>query len=276
MTAPELSAVGEIAREGDPDRFLAALFAPPEARERLFALIAFNLELAKIPATVSEPILGEIRLQWWSEAIERLLSSGEAEGHEILLALAAAHRERPLGGEALRTMIAARRVALSDDLEGDPERIDAFVAGTAGALAQAGVGALGGDERAREVAAAAGFAEGAGRLIAALPAIIVAGGAPLPAEGKVDMNALREGRAPDNLIAAVRDLAVRGTEKLAAARARRREIPRAARPPLYAVHVVEPTLRAASQGNFDPFVAQGRSPFRARAEMLARAVTGRF
>ena len=63
--------VRRIARSGDPDRSLAALFAPREARADLFALIALNVELARIAEIVTEPGLGIIRLQWWREAIDR-------------------------------------------------------------------------------------------------------------------------------------------------------------------------------------------------------------
>ncbi len=65
----ELSACGRIVRENDPDRFFCTLFAPPAKREALFALYAFNHELARVAESVSEPMLGEIRLQWWREAL---------------------------------------------------------------------------------------------------------------------------------------------------------------------------------------------------------------
>ena len=62
---------GRIARKADPDRAIAALFAPPDTRDDLFALFAFNAELARIADQVTEPGLGAIRLQWWREGIER-------------------------------------------------------------------------------------------------------------------------------------------------------------------------------------------------------------
>ena len=63
--------VRRIARSGDPDRALAALFAPRETRADLLALYAFNVELARIAEQVTEPELGAIRLQWWREALAR-------------------------------------------------------------------------------------------------------------------------------------------------------------------------------------------------------------
>ena len=68
-----LSYCGQEVRKYDKDRFLTALFAPADRREALFALYAFNLEIAKTREVVTEPVLGQIRLQWWYDAIVRSL-----------------------------------------------------------------------------------------------------------------------------------------------------------------------------------------------------------
>jgi len=59
-----------LVRRHDPDRFLTALFAPPDQRDDLLALYAFNHELARAREVVSEPPLALIRLQWWREVVE--------------------------------------------------------------------------------------------------------------------------------------------------------------------------------------------------------------
>jgi DNA-binding GntR family transcriptional regulator len=58
----------ELVREGDKDRFLATLFAPQKYRRALYALYAFNLEMARVRELAREPMPGELRLQWWREA----------------------------------------------------------------------------------------------------------------------------------------------------------------------------------------------------------------
>ena len=83
--------VRQIARTGDPDRTLAALFAPRDARTDLLTLCAFNVELARIAEQVSEPELGAIRLQWWRDAVERA-DGGEVTGHPVADALCATLR----------------------------------------------------------------------------------------------------------------------------------------------------------------------------------------
>src|SRR6476659_7007587 len=63
-------AIAALVRRHDPDRFLTALFAPPEKRNALLTLYAFNHELARAREVVSEPPLALIRLQWWREVVE--------------------------------------------------------------------------------------------------------------------------------------------------------------------------------------------------------------
>ena len=65
-----LSPLGELVRRHDRDRYQTALFAPADRREALFALYAFNYEIARVRESVTQPMLGQIRLQWWREVID--------------------------------------------------------------------------------------------------------------------------------------------------------------------------------------------------------------
>ena len=60
----------EIVRQYDKDRYLSALLAPGQYRPGLMALYAFNSEIARIRELVSEPLPGEVRLQWWRDLLE--------------------------------------------------------------------------------------------------------------------------------------------------------------------------------------------------------------
>ncbi|MFN3614649.1 MAG: squalene/phytoene synthase family protein, partial [Rubrimonas sp.] len=88
---PQLSPCAQIVRRGDPDRFLAAMTAPPALRERLFALYAFNIEAARA-TQLSEPMLGHIRLQWWREVLDAAFGGAEPRRHDVAQALTAAIR----------------------------------------------------------------------------------------------------------------------------------------------------------------------------------------
>ena len=76
----------ELVRSEDKDRWLTALFVPEERRPLIHALYAFNAELARVRDQVSQPMLGEIRLQWWDDAVAQLsvhMRSGVQHGAEV-------------------------------------------------------------------------------------------------------------------------------------------------------------------------------------------------
>ena len=58
-----------VVRAEDPDRYFATLFAPASVRDGLFSLYAFNLEIARIRQMISEPLPGEVRMQWWRDLL---------------------------------------------------------------------------------------------------------------------------------------------------------------------------------------------------------------
>ncbi|MBY0330364.1 MAG: squalene/phytoene synthase family protein, partial [Acetobacteraceae bacterium] len=80
---PPLSPPAAIARAEDPDRFLCALFAPAARREALFALIAFNHELARARAAARTPLIALMRLQWWRDAVRDAAAGKPARRHEV-------------------------------------------------------------------------------------------------------------------------------------------------------------------------------------------------
>lgn len=75
--------VTQRVKQADTDRVRSAYFAEEEARQRLMLLYAFHLELAKVPELVSEPMIGQIRYQWWREAISEIYESDSVRKHEI-------------------------------------------------------------------------------------------------------------------------------------------------------------------------------------------------
>ena len=63
------SPLAALVRRHDRDRYQTALFAPADRREAIFALYAFNYEIARVREIVTQPMLGQIRLQWWREIV---------------------------------------------------------------------------------------------------------------------------------------------------------------------------------------------------------------
>lgn len=106
--ADQLSYCGELVRNLDHDRFLTALFAAEPAREYLFVLYAFNLEVARIRDMVSEPLLGEIRLQWWREGIDAIYAGQGVRAHPVLQGLDVTIQQCGLPRMPFDTLIDAR------------------------------------------------------------------------------------------------------------------------------------------------------------------------
>lgn len=125
MNAEELEHVADSVRRNDNDRFLTALFAPADKRPALYALYAFNIEIARIAETVSEPLIGRIRLQWWRDALEAIFAGRPAPRHAVAEALADAVRGSGLSRDRFMRAIDGRE----RDLEPDPpETLDDLIA----------------------------------------------------------------------------------------------------------------------------------------------------
>jgi phytoene synthase len=174
--------VRAIARAGDPDRALSALFAPRDVRPDLFALYSLNVELARIAEQVSEPDLGAIKLQWWREAIDRA-TSGETTGHPVADAFGDVMRRRALPADRVASLIDARGFDIAPRIMPDRASLEAYLRDTAGMLFALSAAILGGGGGGVEPAAqAAGLAFGLTGLMRALPIHAASGRLYLPAD----------------------------------------------------------------------------------------------
>jgi 15-cis-phytoene synthase len=174
--------VAAAARAGEPDRYLAALLAPPRERDALLALAAFAAELARIPhRAVREPMMGEIRLEWWRTALAS--ADGDSAGHSVADAMRTAIRRHRLPAALIDGMIDARVLELSPAPFADDGAVQDFLWRTEGALfALAGrVVGLKADGQAEEACRAAGRAYGLARLLLGLPRSLSLGRVPLAA-----------------------------------------------------------------------------------------------
>src|SRR5262245_33397601 len=102
-----------LVRQADRDRFLASLFAPADRRPDLFAIYAFNVEIAGVREVAREPLPGEMRLQWWRDVLDGS-RPGEARDHPVAAALGEATARRGLPVDTLLDLIEARTFDLYD------------------------------------------------------------------------------------------------------------------------------------------------------------------
>ena len=193
-----LEACAEIVQRGDPDRFAAVMAAPTAARARLFPLYAFNLEVARAPWVSKEPIIGEMRLQWWRDVV----AEPAPRAHEVAGPFHALIQEAALPLAVIDRLIEARIHDVYGEPFADVAAFDAYLDDTAGGLMWLAAKACGGTDE--SAARALGWAMGLANYLRAVPELEARGRQPLP-----------DGRAE-----AVQALAKDGLQRLATAKGR--------------------------------------------------------
>lgn len=162
----------DLARARDFRTYAASLFISPAARRAWIALAAFNAEVAHVRDHVSQPLPGEIRLQWWRDVLtgEGQGSRGEAEANPVAAELLRAIALHDLPIEALVRLIDAHVFDVYDDPMPDMAALEAHCRDTAAALYTLRAKVLGvtSPDVAR-IAEHAGIAEGLTDVMLALP-----------------------------------------------------------------------------------------------------------
>ncbi len=243
---------------GDPDRFLALMAAPPGARPLLLPLYAFNLEVARAPFVTPEPMIAEMRLQWWRDVLAELAEGKPPRAHEVAGPLAAIPN---LPHALLDDLVEARRWDIGRDPFPDPATLVRHLDRTAGHLMWAAALALGAPAEAEPAVRDYATAAGLSTWFRAVPGYCALGRAPLPNSDPQ----------------AVADLARQGQRWLARARAARASVPRPVLPALLPGWQAAPLLLLAAR---DPdAVTDGRlalSEFGRKGRLLLQSVTGRW
>ena len=119
----DISYCGAFVKEHDPDRFFLSMLCASEHRPALWALFAFNYEIAKTRDVVSETQLGLIRLQWWRDALEGIYERGDVLEHQVLEPLSRAIKAYDLPKELFDKLIYAREFDLEDVLPSSLEGV---------------------------------------------------------------------------------------------------------------------------------------------------------
>lgn len=128
-----VDACAALVAKGDPDRFAAVLAAPPDARARLLPLYAFNLEVARAPWVTAEPMIAEMRLQWWRDVLESA-ASGAARAHEVAGPLHDLILQADLPIAVLDRLVAARRWDVWSEPFDGPAAFETYLDDTGGGL----------------------------------------------------------------------------------------------------------------------------------------------
>ncbi|MFK7938016.1 MAG: phytoene/squalene synthase family protein [Roseovarius sp.] len=259
MNSDDLNACADLVRRADPERFLAAMAAPVAARPVLFVLYAFNAEVARAPWVTAEPMIAEMRLQWWRDVLEEIRYGGPVRRHEVATPLAEILDETATA--LLDDLILARRWDIYRDPFEDPAAFDAYLTQTAGHLMWSAARALDAQPESKAALLDMGYAQGLAGFLRAIPALEAAGRVPL-VDGRAD---------------AVQALAHTGLTRLANSSAARRALPKSARAALLPAWNSKAILQRAA--HTPARVIQGAldiSPMRSRLLLMLRATRDRF
>ncbi|MGL4415534.1 squalene/phytoene synthase family protein [Roseinatronobacter monicus] len=253
--------LAEKLRIGDPDRYAATLAAPEDVREQLWPLYAFNLEIARAPWMTAEPMIAEMRLQFWADVLDEIAEGKAPRAHEVASPLAEVWRAADLPLALGHEMIAARRWDIYREPFADDAALEAHLNATSGHLMWLGALALGVGPQAEAPLRDMGHAAGLANWLLAVPRLEAAGRIPLV-----------DGR--DNAVAA---LAQAGLMRLKRARAHRAKVPARALPVMLTGWQAGAILTTAAK---TPHLVQAggikSSEFKRRGSLLLRALSGRW
>lgn len=259
MAAPT-DANRDAARTLDRGRYLSALFAPAQARPALFALAAFGGETARVRDIVREPMLGEIRLQWWHDGLS-VGPDAAVSGNPVLDGVRAAAFRWHLPLAALVSTVEARRLELYDDPFATLGELEGYAGETDGTLTQlsAIVLAEGQDPATGTLAGHAGVAETLVRVIADMPVLAARGRCLLPLDvverHGAEVADVLAGRATPALAAAHAELATTARSHLDAVRAGLAAVSPAVLPAFLHLAPLRGRLSALTRPGRDPFKA---------------------
>ncbi len=282
---PPASLTDTVRRE-DPDRYLAALFAPEPVRAHLVALYAFYGEIARIPDAVSEPVIGEMRLTWARDALADLFASPrKVRRHDAYEALA-----DMLDGsgapdrESLLTLVEARNADLGEGAFPDAAEREAYVDRTAGTImrlaARVCIPEWVPGEAGEAALKAAGRAWGYTGLLRAFAPLCAAGRPPLTA-AEMDAAGLLEAHTvramePDKAILARQGLIREAGDALDVLRANAKNLPLEVFPAVGYATLARGYLKAVTRQS-TPYTALTETPLIWRqARLVMASLSGRL
>ncbi len=280
---PGLSPLAALVRRHDRDRYQTALFAPAGRRKALFALYAFNYEIARVREAVTQPMLGQIRLQWWREIVAAAFAGVAPRPHEVAEPLTAVIRDVMPTRAHFDRMIDTRERDLADEPPASLAALEVYAEGTAATLLNLALEVLGVTEPAAGAAAreigigyALSWPPAGAAVSCAHRALVISPPISPHAPGSI-RRIMPACAIPPALRAAAAEIAEAAVGHLRAARRYRREVPRSARAAMLGAIVADRFLARLNRAGFNPFAPELVIPDPLQSwRLAAAALRGRF
>lgn len=258
MSSDPITFATQHLRTHDFDWYAALQFAPTQKRGACVALFAYVAEVARVRSLVSDPMPGEIRLQWWRDTLTGT-SHGAVEANPLAAAILEAIDAYKLPTASLLAVLDARTFDLYDDAMPSMVDFEGYAGeGLSGPMSLA-ASVLTGDSRARfaDVAGHGGVALMAARVLEEFPTWAKRGQCLLPADMMAEHGLVREAltecKPGKELAAALRAFAAYGAGHLAKAKAAQSQTEPLATPVWLSLALAEKTFQTAATWASDPF-----------------------
>ena len=277
-----MSYLADQVRRDDHDRYLCALFAPAAVREDLFALYAFNAEVAKVRESVSEQLIGRMKLQWWRDLVATIYEGREPpKGNPVVQGLAAAIARRTLSRAHFDTLLETRERDVGDEEFADVADLESYADGTSARLTALALEVLGAaDDASRAAGRHVGIAWALTGLMRAvlfhakanrvpLPQDLLTGAALTPHDVQERRNAARLGTVIEQVTHTAR-------AHLDKARTHRADIDRRALPALLPAVLADSYLEGLRRRKYDVFDPRHALQRPAVGRLIWNGLTGRY
>jgi phytoene synthase len=246
-----------LVRSHDFARYASTLFAPAALRRALLAIYAFNVEISRVRDQVSQPLPGEIRLQWWTDMLTGA-GQGGVEGNPVAAELGHAIRNCHLPVERLSRLIDEHQFDLYNDPMPTMAALEGYINDTSSALFSLGAAIAGWQSPEIEhLARHAGLAQGIAQVIAALPLDASRRQLFVPLQllenSGSGMEEVFAGKETPKLRAALDQLIGEAQEHLKTALALMASVPPEVRPVFLPLKLVARDLKRMSRADSDPF-----------------------
>ena len=264
-----------LVRAADRDRYLATLFAPGGHRDALFALYAFNVEVARVRDLAREPMPGEIRLQWWREVLAGG-REGEAAAHPVAAALRETLARYGMASDRLIALIDARAFDLYDEPMATVTDLEIYAIKTQSALFAMAAEMLGAAGAPAELLtldlgiaySIAGILHGLARHASRRQLYV-----PLDVleRHQVSRDGIFAGQADEALRAAIAEMRTLARRHLAMAQAQLKSAPAEILPALLPAALIAPALRRMERPDYQPFRFEPAAPWRRQWQLWRAA-----
>jgi phytoene synthase len=256
----------DLVRSHDFPRYAATLFAPAAERRALLALYAFNVEIVRVRDQVSQPLPGEIRLQWWTDMLSGHVH-GSAEGNPVAAELLRAIRDFNLPVEPLSLLADEHQFDLYNDPMPTMAALEGYLAATSSALFGLAAQVLGPPSEAVEhLARHAGLAQGIVQVIANLPRDAAHRQLFLPQQlmerHSCSIEDVFSGKETPNLHAVLEQLAGEARQHLTTASSLLAQVAPSMRPAFLPLSQAQADLKRLSRPGRNPFTLQPSSRLR--------------